>query len=302
MITWTPLCLTSTATSFLRSWVYDENDDLDTVCEEVWGEIKKATRAASEDDLQIITAKGAIRLRRCLQKALQGNAAIFSTVDDGQLMLKVEVLGKVAGKGRATGKAAGCAGRSLRQLHHLPKLNAPRSSTVPRTSMFICHLSWCYALQVPAGPGAQAGVWPGRPAVAAQQQCQQQQQQHQEPQKDQRLRTSQASCFQECLSCGRSTHRLCWYEHAHTQLWIWHTMFGHRTVRANAYARASQLKARMLQHSAASSNSTCKQQQLQELCRCCASPCAVCCFCPQQLCMHCMHTCSDAVLCVCRRS
>ena len=82
------------------------------------GAIKKATRAASEDDLQIITAKGAIPLRRCLQKALQGNAAVVSTIDDGQLMLKVEVLGKVAGKGRATGKAAGCAGR-------LPEAAAP---------------------------------------------------------------------------------------------------------------------------------------------------------------------------------
>jgi hypothetical protein len=101
------------------AWVYDENDDLDSVYEEVWCEIKKATRAASEDQLQILTAKGAaIHLRRCLQKALQGNAAVISTIEDGQLMLKVEVLGKVAGKGRATGEAAGCAGR-------LPEAAAP---------------------------------------------------------------------------------------------------------------------------------------------------------------------------------
>uniref|UniRef100_A0A383VC61 Uncharacterized protein n=1 Tax=Tetradesmus obliquus TaxID=3088 RepID=A0A383VC61_TETOB len=110
------------------AWVYDENDDLDTVCEEVWGEIKKATRAASEDDLQIITAKGAIRLRRCLQKALQGNATVVSTVDDRQLMLKVEVLGKVAGNGRATGASrARSTGRSM--ARHASSSSAAAMST-----------------------------------------------------------------------------------------------------------------------------------------------------------------------------
>jgi hypothetical protein len=86
-------------------WIYDDDDDPDTVYQEVLGEIKKTTGVGSEEQFQIKTKpkNRVITLRTCLDKVLQGKAHKISVVVDQQLQLQLVLLCKPAGKGRATG-------------------------------------------------------------------------------------------------------------------------------------------------------------------------------------------------------
>jgi hypothetical protein len=90
-------------------WIYDDADDLDTVYQEVLGEIRKTTGVGSEEQFQIMILiktkpkNRVITLRTCLDKVLQGKAHKISVVVDQQLQLQLVLLCKPAGKGRATG-------------------------------------------------------------------------------------------------------------------------------------------------------------------------------------------------------
>jgi hypothetical protein len=93
-------------TRFAIAWLYDDTDTLEDICQEVLSLIRQKTGVASQEQLQILSTKGAvITLPRCLKNVLQGNASAVSTVEEGQLLLKLQVLGKVASKGRATAAA-----------------------------------------------------------------------------------------------------------------------------------------------------------------------------------------------------
>jgi hypothetical protein len=103
-------------TPFKIAWLYNDSDTLEEVLTEVLSVIRQKTGVASQDDLQILSTNGAvIPLQRCLKNVLQGNALAVSTVKEGQLLLQLQLLGKVASKGRATaaapaGEGPSCAG------------------------------------------------------------------------------------------------------------------------------------------------------------------------------------------------
>lgn len=103
-------------TPFKIAWLYNDSDPLEEVVTEVLSVVRQNTGVASQDQFQILTTNGAvITLQRCIKNVLQGNASAVSTVKEGQLLLQLQVLGKVASKGRATaaapaGEGPSCAG------------------------------------------------------------------------------------------------------------------------------------------------------------------------------------------------